>query len=474
MSLRKFAAALSLGTAALACTGVSAQESGLVAGSARVDITPSEAAMPEGMLIHSRLYVRAIVARSGGECAVLVGIDQGALREEMVADARARASEATGCDADNFVISATHTHSGSSTGLFGGEPTNGQVADAIVDAVTRANGKLRPARIGYGTDEVDLNVNRDLFVANSWVQGPNRSALSDKTLAVVEFIDDGGVPIGVFMNYAMHPVSFFLSGTVSADFPGATSRYVEEHFGEDTVAIFSQGASGDQNPRLQRPYNYLAALRTGNPNPPGKTVPAPKPWLPSDGDGFNVGNAMAAATAPLPAEKQAAYREALADNDRLVSAMGTILGETVIEMMRYDITRLDADVSIAGQQEAFQCPGRDRQDRDNPVRQGALPPYADGDPVNIGVGMVRIGDVHIATVDAEVYNRIAMRLKEESPASNLIVSTLSNGRANSGYIYSDDAASHLTFQVIGSRLKPGCAEDGIVNTGLDLIDQVRP
>lgn len=31
------------------------------------------------------------------------------------------------------------------------------------------------------------------------------------------------------------------------------------------------------------------------------------------------------------------------------------------------------------------------------------------------------------------------------------------------------AYSHLTFQVIGSRLKPGCAEGKIVGTALDLM-----
>jgi len=46
---------------------------------------------------------------------------------------------------------------------------------------------------------------------------------------------------------------------------------------------------------------------------------------------------------------------------------------------------------------------------------------------------------------------------------------LTNGGANSGYIYSDDAYSHLSFQVIGSRLKPGCAENKIVNAALDLM-----
>ena len=62
-----------------------------------------------------------------------------------------------------------------------------------------------------------------------------------------------------------------------------------------------------------------------------------------------------------------------------------------------------------------------------------------------------------------------MRLKAEAPASKTIVVTLANGSADSGYIYSDEAYSHLTFQVIGSRLKPGCAEGKIVSTAVDLL-----
>jgi neutral ceramidase len=47
--------------------------------------------------------------------------------------------------------------------------------------------------------------------------------------------------------------------------------------------------------------------------------------------------------------------------------------------------------------------------------------------------------------------------------------SLANGFASSGYIYSDAAYSHLTFQVIGSRLKPGCAEEQIVATALRMM-----
>ena len=136
------------------------------------------------------------------------------------------------------------------------------MADAIVEAATVAKSKLAPARIGYGTTTINLNVNRDLFNRNlEWRQEPNPDGPSDKTLAVVEFLGEDNIPIGVYMNYAMHPINFYLSGVISADFPGEASRYIEELFGDRTVAIFSQGASGDQNPRDFRSPTLIMAQR---------------------------------------------------------------------------------------------------------------------------------------------------------------------------------------------------------------------
>ena len=51
--------------------------------------------------------------------------------------------------------------------------------------------------------------------------------------------------------------------------------------------------------------------------------------------------------------------------------------------------------------------------------------------------------------------------------------TLTNGMARSGYIPNDAAFGHYTFEVLSSRLKPGCAEDGIVDGLLDLIDKAE-
>src|SRR5215472_16266782 len=271
------------------------------AGAAKVDITPKESDLQIATdTIRDHLFVRAIVVDNGITCAALVGMDMGGTSNDVMADALPRAVAATKCPAENFIVSATHTHSSNTGGLGGrGAPTPKTVADAIVSAVTTAKGRLAPAKVGYGTTKVDLNVNRDLFNSKlEWRQQPNPDGPSDKTLSVVEFVGENYMPIGVYMNYAMHPINFYLRGVISADFPGEASRYIEDLYGNGMVAIFSQGTSGDQNPALSE-----RGLQTvGGP---------PAPAANAGGLGFNPAQAQAALKA-VPPEEMAAYKESLA------------------------------------------------------------------------------------------------------------------------------------------------------------------
>jgi hypothetical protein len=171
---------------------------------------------------------------------------------------------------------------------------------------------------------------------------------------------------------------------------------------------------------------------------------------------------------PIPDQNLPAYRNAIARAGTDVSMMGVLIAEQTLYLMRNDIKPV-ATARIWGGQESFTCPGRDRTDTDNPVRENAMPPYKDGPDVNLMVSLLRIGDIYFTGINGEVYTNIGLKLRQEAPSSKLIISTLTNGFANSGYIYSDDAYSHLSFQVIGSRLKPGCAEYKIVNAALDLM-----
>jgi len=93
--------------------------------------------------------------------------------------------------------------------------------------------------------------------------------------------------------------------------------------------------------------------------------------------------------------------------------------------------------------------------------------------VEIRLGLLRVGDVMIGAVNAEVFNPIAARLKRESPVAGTMMATLTNGSARSGYIPDDASFGKYTFEVVSSRLQPGCAESAIVNGILDLIADAR-
>jgi hypothetical protein len=58
-------------------------------------------------------------------------------------------------------------------------------------------------------------------------------------------------------------------------------------------------------------------------------------------------------------------------------------------------------------------------------------------------------------------------LKRESPFNDTVMVTHANG--SSGYIPSDDAFDQISYEITTSRLKPGCAETGIVNGLLEMM-----
>jgi neutral ceramidase len=446
-----------------------AQESGrgLRAGGARIDITPSASELAaEHSLLRDRLYVRALTIDDTRTCAVIVGIETGPISNQMIDGAISRAAASTGCPASQFIVASVNCHSCNARGVMGGAPTEKTIADAIVMAATTAKSKLAPARIGYGTDAVHLNVNRDLFNdKQEWRQGPNPDGTSDKTLAVVALVGTDHVPIGVLMNYAMHPINYFMTGVLSSDFPGEASRYFEEYFDDRTVAIFTQGALGDQNPLFQQPVP--ASIRTGagpfretiGTPPPGASTPSSQPRTSS-----SPGRAST-----IPPENLDAFKKAVDRTGANVRMMGTLIAADTIRLMRSTITPED-NARIWGAWDTVTCPGRDRLPDVNPGFDNVQPAYRDGADVEMRVDLLRIGDIHFVTVNGELYSRISQHLKAAAPAAKTIVVN-GNGQANSGYVYSDDASYHLTFQVIGSRLKPGCAEGKIVSKAIELMSK---
>jgi hypothetical protein len=453
------------------CCTTSADSGNLRVGAARVDITPSAdpADPPSGKYAHERLYVRAIVLDNGSVRAALIGADQAMLPKSVWEPASNQIAAELNCPVENIVMSVTHTHSGWGPGAnpftrrpqpnrrgVASSPATADVppppfVGQMVDAVRQAKAQLQSARVGFGTGFSYLNVNRDAIDPETrlWTQAANLDGPSDKTVAVLKFETPGGEPIAIYMTYPMHPVNGFLTGLISADFAGAASRYVEQAYDDKVVAVFAQGASGDQNPLYLRAGTNALASRSGVPIT-GNVLTRERVEAP-----IREGKVKAGPLDPK-------VRDTL---ERVMDSEGVLLGEEVIRVMT-NTKQMDAAPRISAAQNTITCPGRRRTDSG---REGAPGTYVDGDPVNIRLGVLRVGDVALASVDAEIYSLIGRELKERSPVANTLVVTLANGMANSGYIPNDAAFGAYTFQVLSSRLKPGCAETSIVNGWLDLL-----
>ncbi len=444
----RFAAAALFASASLV-TLTQAQESAMLeAGAARVDVTPTAAQLPELMTgVHDPLYARAIVLRNGQDMAALIAVDAGSVSNELWQTVTQALEDKHGISPENVLISASHTHSSPRGDRDG-------YADKIIQSVTDAIDDLQPAKMGFGTGVSYLNVNRNLIdpETNRWWEGPNYDGVSDKTVAVVSFQTLEGEPIGVYYNYAMHAVLTGQMDMVSADFPGAASTYLEDTMGDGAVAVFSSGAAGDQNPIFFNQTYELREIRIEE----------------YASRGIDIANAMPPGGEGLVRDDPKV--KLLMDQQvQMSNSFGQLLAEEVLHVTR-NIKWWDEDASIVGLQADASCPGRKRTDEG---RAGYPGTYEDADDVSMRLSLLRLGDVYLGAVNGEVYNAIGQRFKSESPFKNTVMSTLTNGRANTGYIYSDAASGYLTFEVISSSLKPGCAESAIVNGLLDLVQQAR-
>jgi hypothetical protein len=93
--------------------------------------------------------------------------------------------------------------------------------------------------------------------------------------------------------------------------------------------------------------------------------------------------------------------------------------------------------------------------------------FTDADPVSIRLGLLMVDNVALAGVSGEVLTMIAQRLRKESPFSQTVMVTHANG--SSGYIPDDRAYDQISYEITTTRLKPGCAENAIVNGFLDMM-----
>jgi hypothetical protein len=308
--------------------------------------------------------------------------------------------------------------------------------------------------MSYGTGVSYINVNRDIIdpKTHNWWEGPNYNGTSDKTVEVLKFVSLSGEPIAVYYNYAVFNVITGTLDLVSGDITGAASRYIEESFDNKVVAALSLGAHGDQNPIFFQQTFDLREIRT-------------KDYAKR---GLDIANAMPPPGGVGLDRNDPAVARLMNQQKQMILSMGQMLGEEVLHVMR-SANREESAVQIYANHKTITCPGRERT---NEGRGGVAGTYKDTDPLEIKLGVLMIGDVVIGEINAIPYSEIGQRLKRESPYAKTILTTRANGMSAAGYIPDDASYGHETFEVLNTRVKPGCAENAIVNGIIDLMPQI--
>lgn len=232
----------------------------LRAGTGRVDVSPRDqifligyphvARMSTG--IHDPLYATALCLDDGENQTISVAVDVLYVHSKLVAQCRRRIEERLGVRPEHIMISATHTHSGSTTCsvlAMTDDPVVPAPDPAYMDSLAR--GITAVACIAA---EVCEPVEAAITAATVDGVGCNRLCCPDSArdpeagIVAVRRVSDGSM-LAVQMFYAMHPTVMHEDSTlVSSDFPAYTRQHIQEAF-PGVQVIYHNGPCGNLSPR---------------------------------------------------------------------------------------------------------------------------------------------------------------------------------------------------------------------------------
>lgn len=445
----------------------------LRAGAAVVDVTPTQypVLVNGGMLSRSAeqastpINARALVLDDGRERLGIVVVDSCMMGKSILDEAKELAAQRTQLSPDRILISATHTHSApSSMGALGTDADADYIPvlrAGLVEALAKAEARLRPARVGWGVGQAP-----EFTAVRRWIRRPDRvgedpfgnptvratmhagrnrdeaigeSGPEDPELSLLSIQSPDGTPIAVLANFSMH----YFSGVspLDSDYFGRfcnnlAGRVTGNQAGEsEFVAIMSHGCSGDI---WRRDY----------------TKPAEQQLPHDDVEEFAAGLAEIAYDV---------YGSVSYDDDVELAMAEARIG---LDYRVPDVQRLEWARRIV---EAM----GDRQPENTPevyAREQLL--LHEMQSTEVVVQAVRIGEIAIATTPNETYALTGLKIKRQSPLQKTMVIELANG--GDGYIPPPEQhllGGYNTWAARSAGLEVR-AEPKIVATALSLLEDV--
>lgn len=259
------------------------KSSPLHAGAGSADIRFPEAMFPiEGFRgIHDVPAARVLLLRCGEQAAIAC-LELVMLPPDGIDAVKKKISEITNTKYENIWVHTTHAittpHAPHAPMGMGGVPLEiseeerktlneklalymGALLEAVSQAAKGAARTVQPAKMGVGTGDCRVNVNRDVETPHGWWIGFAPEGPSNHTATVLRFESTAGDLIACLISYGLKPCAIDNSemdqGTrlISSDVPGLACRLLEEKF--SAPCLFAMSAAGDQVPLRQAWYDVV-------------------------------------------------------------------------------------------------------------------------------------------------------------------------------------------------------------------------
>ncbi len=401
-----------------------ANNKSIYAGTSKVNITPGVPIPMSGYSgrkdnfkgVHDDLFARVIVFSDGEHKAAIIASDIIGYSHSLSEEIRRRIEQEAGISQEYILLTATHTHGGPSPRIYN-SPSSDMIAyvdklkEEIVNAVKEASGNLIPARIGAGTGECKMNINRRArrALGGIWL-GYNPYGPCDHEVGVVRIDDLNGNTLAILINWPCHgTIMGSKNYQITGDWPGAAARYVEKQFNDKIIALVTAGASGDINPLLR--------------------------------------------------VRDSSFKSSIEE----VEMTGIYVGEEVVKVAKEINTSHTGLISAL--QRVVTLPGK--KVPTPKFRDDGKYSFEPGPDVDIYLSVLKVGNIIFAGVSGEVMNEIGMKLKNQSPFVFTFMLTHCNG--SSGYLVTDDSYSEGGYEVVSTKIMSG-AEKAIIENLLDMIN----
>ena len=247
-------------------------------GAGKADITPPLGTKLYGYAparpaesVGDPIATTAIKVVSDEESALLITCDIASLNPEFAVRARKLAGDAAGVKPENVIINVTHTHSAPNCSLKSGwgeveiEYIENILFPGIVKASAEAAATCRPALMGIGETESNVNMNRrELTEDGKIILGQNPWGPRDPKMTVLSFKDEEGKIIANFIHFACHGTASGRNPEITRDWYGVMTDMLDLETGG--ISAFYQGFEGDLGPNCpngKTTQNYKTAIRIG-------------------------------------------------------------------------------------------------------------------------------------------------------------------------------------------------------------------